>query len=136
MSALRPLYKALTARLRGDATLMALIPGGVHNGTAPTGTARPYLVMTTPIEEESNLLGAYGQAATIELETWTAPTVRTAAGVDEILDRVEALLRAPLNLDGHTAARARKEFRTVLVEEDESRHGLARYAVLTYESAV
>ena len=60
--------------------------------------------------------------------------MQSAAGVNEILNRVEVLLRTPLTLDDHTQARPRKEFRTVLVEEDGSRHGLVRYGILTYEA--
>lgn len=134
MSVLRPLAKALTTRLRGDATLVALVPGGIHNGSAPSTSARPYLVFGTPTEVEQNALGHWGQIATMEFDTFSAPTVRTSAVVDEVLDRVEVLLRTPLTLEGHAAARMRKDFRTVLVEDDETRHGNARFIVFTFEN--
>lgn len=134
MSVLSPLDKALTARFRGDATLMALLPGGYHSGSAPAGSTRPYLVSSNPTELEANVFGRWGQDATIEIDTYSAASVKSPAQVNAILDRVEFLLRTPLTLDGHTAVRLKKDFRTVLVENDDTRHGNARYRLLTFES--
>jgi hypothetical protein len=134
MSTLRPLAKAITDRLRGDATLMALLPGGVHNGSAPSSAARPYLVFGAPTEQPENTLDRYGYQVTYEFDAFSAPSVRTSAVVDEILDRVEVLLRTPLTLDGHSAARGWIEFRTVQVEEDETRHGTGRFSFLADET--
>lgn len=134
MSALRPLAKAITARLRGDATLTALVPGGIHNGSAPTTAPRPYLVFGSPVEEEEAVMGRFGASATVEFDTFTPPTVKSDGPANEILDRVEILLRTPLALDGHTPARGRKEFRTVQVEDDETRHGTMRLAFATFET--
>lgn len=135
MSALGPLDEALTALLRADATLTALLPGGVHNGSAPRTSIRPYLVFGSPTEAESNVFARYGQAVEITFDTFSAPNVKSAAVVNTVLDRVEALLRSALTLAGHTSARLRKDFRTVLVEDDETRHGVARFTLLTFESA-
>lgn len=134
MSALRALDKALTARFRGDATLVALVPGGIHSGSAPSTSVRPYLVFGSPNEESADVLGMYGKSATIEFDAFSAPSVRSASAVNEILDRVEVLLRTALTLDGHTAARLHPDARTVLIEEDETRHGWARYTLTTFES--
>lgn len=135
MSVLWPLHVALTARLRGDATLMALLPGGVHSGSAPSTATRPYLVMDAPQEEEENTLDRFGKTAFIQLNAVSAPSVRSTQQVDAILDRVEALLRTPLVLTGHASARARPDFRTTEVEDDETRHGVARYRITTFEDA-
>lgn len=136
MSVILPLYKALSARLKGDATLMALLPGGVHSGVAPQGNTRPFLAIGNPIEEESRTLERYGQDTTIEFDAFSPGGVNTSVQVDTILDRVELLLRTPLTLDNHSPARARKEFRTVLVEPDGTRHGMSRYRVFTLETAL
>lgn len=135
MSALLPLYKALTVLFRADATLMALLPGGVWNGSVRDGQPRPYLIMGTPTESEINGLGEWGKDGTIEFDTYSDPTVRSPEQVDTVLDRVEMLLRTPLAIDGHTDARLRLDFRTVQVEEDETRHGTARYRFFTLETA-
>lgn len=133
MGALWPLAVALTARFRGDATLMALIPGGFHNGRAPQTAARPYLVMNVPTEEDASTMDRYGSTAFIQFDTFSGPAVKTSQVVEAVLDRVEVLLRQPLTLDGRTTTHPRWEFRTTLVEEDETRHGLVRYRFDTFE---
>jgi hypothetical protein len=135
VSVLSPLDKALTARLRGDATLVALVPGGIHSGSAPTTSAQPYLVFGNPVESEYNTLDAYGSDAEIELDTFSAPSVKSAQAVNAVLDRVEVLLRTPLVLEGHTTVRLRRAERRVFVDDDETRHGFARYRLFTFETA-
>jgi len=134
MSVLWPLHVALTARLRGDAALMGLLPGGVHSGSVPSTAARPYLVLNSPTEEEADTFAEYGQSATIQLDTYSPSNVKSTQVVDQVLDRVEMLLRTPLELDGHLPATPRKELRAVLVEDDETRHGTVRYGIFTFEA--
>lgn len=135
MSVLSALDKALAARLKADATLATLAPGGVWSGTAPMNTARPFVAFNGPTEEPFDSFGNYGQLATLQFDTFSPSTVRTYAQVNAVLDRIETLLRTPLTLDGHTSAMPRKEFRNSLIDDDnETRHGLVRYRFVAMET--
>lgn len=136
MSAFSALRTALIALFRGDATLTGLVPGGVHTGSAPQGTTGRYLVLSNPTQQPGvEAFGGYGSDATIQLDAFGADGERTDAGVDQVLDRCETLLRTPLTLTGHTPTIGKQEFRTVLVEGDETRHGIARWRFVTAEAA-
>ena len=135
MSAITPLEKALAARLKGDSTLMAMLPGGVHTGIAPQTSARPYLTMGAGNEQEARTLDHYGADLTMELDTFSPSGVNSYLQVNTILDRVELLLRTPLTLENHGSARAKKDLRTTLVEDDGTRHGMLRVRVFTLETA-
>lgn len=129
------LHKALITRLRADATLTALIPGGVHSGTVPPTNPRPYLGLNSPTGEPGvESFGGVGRTATMQFDAYSASTVKTPEVVLSILARVDTLLRTPLALEGHTTTVARLENTGVLVEEDQTRHGWARYEFTAAET--
>lgn len=132
---LTALQTALVARFEADAVLMALIPGGVWDGSVPEAIDRPYLVLDVPTEEPSaESFGAYGDLATIQFNTFGPETENSSDQANAILNRIELLLRTPLTVAGFTPPIARKEpGRTVLVEEDGVRHGVMRYRFTALE---
>lgn len=130
MSALWPLQKALSARWKADAALMARLPGGIHDGAAPEGTAVPYLVIGEPTETPVEAFGASGYSDTITAHVFSEYKGRKEAL--EIVELMNSALTTPLALDGHTSARLRQEFLTVLVEEDGIRHAPVRYRASTF----
>lgn len=132
MSALWPLQKALATRLKANAPLMARV-SGVHDGEAPQGAALPYIVIGGPTEFPSGVLGPQGFSDTLTVHIWSGYQGRKEAL--EIAALMDAALVEPLTLEGHTAARLRPEFRTVLVEDDGVRHAPVRYRILTFEAA-
>jgi hypothetical protein len=135
MSVLLPLEKALSARLKADTTLMALLPGGFHSGSAPQNNPRPYLVMSEPYEEPADTLDRRGRIAEIEFDAFSPAGVNTFAQVQTIMNRVELLLRTPLTLDDHYSARLRTAERRGLVDDDNTRHGFMRARLFTMETA-
>lgn len=135
MSVLLPLEKALTARFRGDSTLMALLPGGFHSGSAPQTNVRPFMVMSEPYETEQSALDRRGLVAEIELDTFSPAGVNSFAQVHAILDRVEVLLQTSLTLDNHQSAKAKKAERRGLIDDDGTRHGFLRLRLVTMETA-
>lgn len=134
MSVLLPLQAALSARLTGDAPLMARVTA-VYDGQAPQSTPEspvvlPYVVIGEPTEVPQRPLERAGWSATLTLHVWSNYPGRREAL--EIADLMDAALAAPLALTGHTSARLKPEFRTVLVEADGVRHAPVRYRILTF----
>lgn len=133
MSALWPLQKAVASRLQADAALMARVTG-IHDGRAPEAEPMPYIVIGEPTEIPFDTLGRAGYQPTLTIHVWSAQR-GTSQEVNEIVALMDAALAAPLTLDGHTEARLRPEFRTVLVEDNGNRHAPVRYRAYTMEAA-
>lgn len=132
MSALWPIQKAAVARLKGNAAFMARVTG-VHDGQAPQGATMPYVVIGEPTETSSRTLERAGWVDTLTMHIFSAYAGRKEAL--EIATLMDAALAAPLALDGHTSARLKPEFRTVLVEEGGVRHAPIRYRLFTLANA-
>lgn len=130
MSALLSLQGAVLARLTGDAPLMGRLQG-IYDGAAPQGAPMPFVVLGAPTEGSGNTLDRTGWSDTLTLHV-----LSDYAGSKEVLELValmDAALAAPLAMDGHTSTRMRREFLTVLVEDDGVRHAPVRYRILTFE---
>jgi hypothetical protein len=131
VSALWPLQKAIVQRLKADAALMGRV-SGIHDGEVPQGAAAlPYVVIGAPTEAPAGVLGPRGWSDTLTLHVWSGYDGRKEAL--EIVALIDAALASPLTLDGHTSARLRQEFLTVLVEDDGVRHAPVRYRAFTFE---
>lgn len=79
-------------RLTGDATLMAAVPGGVHEGIAPQGTAEPFIVFSLVSNADVN---AVGQARVLTRCDWDVKVIAEAssyAGLADIADDIDTLL--------------------------------------------
>jgi hypothetical protein len=128
------LQESVVARLRADAGVTALVGVRVYDGEAPEGASMPFLIVGEPTETPEDVLGRDGYMITLTFHAWS--THRGRKQVLEILEAMDAALTgAVLTLAGFLSARARREFRSVLVEDDGVRHGLARYRFITWKAS-
>lgn len=132
MSALWPVQTAVYARLTSDAALTARATGGVHDGEAPQGAAMPYIVIGEATETRADVFGRRGWSDTLTIHIWSRYPGRME--VLDTLQLIDAALREPLTLTGHTAARLKREFGEVIYDPDGARHVPARYRITTWET--
>jgi hypothetical protein len=80
----------LRARLLADATLVALVPGGMHDGSAPSDARKPYIVFGDMLERSANIHTRIGRELDATITIWSDYQGKKEA-VD-IADRLVALL--------------------------------------------
>lgn len=93
---------ALYSKLTADATLMAMIPGGVHKLQAPVGVAAPLIIFHR--EEATHTYATGGTKAFINLSYIIKAVAEgfSTVACHDILDRVEAVLATGVTVTGHT----------------------------------
>jgi hypothetical protein len=83
----------LYARLHGDATLAALIPGGIHDAVAPSGTVPPFLVLDDVSDvTRFALSGIHLKSDELWQVTAWAKTRERVGVIGPIMQRVYSLL--------------------------------------------
>lgn len=131
-TAMMPVQAAVYATLTGDATLMAMLAGGVLD-FVPEDTPYAYVVLGEAIETPDNRHGGFGRETVITLHVWTraeghGPGLRIAERVTELLDH------QPLAITGLSHIVTRFEFSQTLTDPEPPgtiRHVVLRYRVVT-----
>lgn len=82
--ATRPVRYGLRAALIADAAVAALVAQRIHNGTAPKGTALPYVVLSNPSQNDGGVFGQPGASGVWMLHAWS----RSADEAERILGAV------------------------------------------------
>lgn len=135
MSALAELHAAIVARLKGNAGVVALIGAKVFDKKAPTGTARPFVVVgaLTGVEGGSafDRVG-FGHTASV---TAYADGTEGPKAVYALATAVKAALRAPLALSSHSSTRLRLDFETEFEDDDGVRNMPMRFRTFAMETA-
>lgn len=144
-SAISPLAAAIVTAVSADSALGALLAGDkIYNTTAPVGSPFPYLVFGLTQENPNNMFSAQGVETFQTIDIWTrkAATVGSTAAIGA--DQLWAIYDALYGLL-HGATLTMTNFRTVvgtmtmlatMVDPDgESLHGIARYDVISRQTA-
>jgi hypothetical protein len=130
MSALLSVYDAVGVALREYEPLMDTVTA-VHDEPAPLAAALPYIEVGASTETPHDVFGRRGSEGTITLSLYS--NARTRREALEAADLIDRALRGPLILDGHLAARMRREFREVLIDGSGATHVPIRYRYKTFE---
>lgn len=137
-SPLNPLQKALVAKLKADATLVALLGNVDRVVDQPReGMPFPYVRVGDHLSIPDNDLTSFGRNITETLHIWTR--VRGNATGQDIAARINALLDhqvSGLTVPGHRVVSIRNEFDQALTDPDpEIRHHVLRFRVITSQQA-
>ena len=130
-SALAPMAAAIIAAVEADATLVALIPGGIHQGDAPTGAVGSYLTINTPSESASNSFGRAGTENGEQIHIWASGqhAVRLIA-----MELLRVLGQGTVTVDGFMLASRQVNLVTILRDPDGKWHGVVRLLARLHES--
>jgi hypothetical protein len=137
-SPINPLQKALVAKLKADAPLVALLAGkqAIYD-QPPEGDPKPYVRVGDHLSIPDNDLGSFGRQVTVTLHIWTK--ARSNGPGQDIADRITALLdhqAAALVVPGHRIVSIRSEFDQALSDPDpEIRHHVLRFRVITAQQS-
>lgn len=130
-----PVQAAVYERLTGDAELMALVTGGVHDGP-PEHRTWPWVDIGEAIETPLNAHDRLGAETVISLHIWTkhrghSPGLTIAARI------MQLLVRQPLTVAEHRHISTRYEFGQTLRDPEppgDIRHVIQRYRITTAKS--
>ena len=130
-----PVQTAIYGRLTGDATLMALLPGGVKDHV-PAGTPFPYVQIGEMVEGPFRAFARNGHDTVPTIRIWGAAL--GYKGLQAIYDRITTLLEGtPLTVAGHSAvmvwfedAQSVPDFAD---DDTELRQIIAHYRVVTQD---
>ncbi len=142
MSAERVLQAAIVAALRANASYVALVRGGVHDGEAldvdaPGGAEMPYTVIGEATETLDRTHDKDGYQHTVTIHDWSASEGRLEC--QRIREARNAVLHnAQLVVSGWGLTKLVYEFGEILPEWDEElkawlRHGVSRYRTYSLE---
>lgn len=131
-SALAPMAAAIIAAVEADATLVALIPGGIHQGDAPTGASGAYLTINTPSESASNLFGRAGTENGEQIHIWAS----SQNAVRVIASRLMLVLGdSAVTVTGFTLIARQVNLVTILRDPDAVKwHGVVRLLARLHET--
>jgi hypothetical protein len=133
-TALSELQTAITAKLKGDSTLMALITGVFDFADVPAGQLMPYITLGDSTEVPDNALGQRGYEDTFTLHIWSRQKGFKQA--QTILGRMNTLLdQKPLTLATQSHVSTMYEFTQSMNDPDDTsvRHMPVRYRLSTQE---
>lgn len=120
--------QALVDTLLGDATLMALMPDGVHVDEAPKGATqkKQFVIVSlvdahdTPIFEGRGAETALYLVKAVELSTVAVKNIKAAAArIDALLDPQPPAARTTLTIAGYQHQLLRRESRVRMTEVDD-----------------
>lgn len=107
---------AVVAVLRADATLMALVPDGVHRDEAPQGKTR-FIVVSTPSSEDLQMFGA----TAFETQVYLVKAVLkelTVVNADAAAARIKTDVEAMTAATGYGSVTAQRTERVAYTEID------------------
>ncbi|MEU8264915.1 DUF3168 domain-containing protein [Micromonospora sp. NPDC048999] len=125
---------AIYRRLTGDAPLLDMATGGVHD-QVPEGTPKPYVRIGDHLSTPDNDLTSYGREIVATLHVWTEARGNQqgqaiAARIVELLDHQAAALSVLLT--GHRVVSIRCEFDQALPDPNpQVRHHIIRFRIKT-----
>lgn len=126
-----PLQVALVSALEADGPLIAILAGDqIYSGTAPEGSAFPYLTLGDSTEGDFNAIGRNGNEGTETIHIWSRVAgkqeVLTIWGhIERILNRKKLTLSAGEQLSGFA------RLVTVIPDPDgKTTHGVVIYRSL------
>lgn len=118
-SAAAELQKAIFAKLRDDAALVALLGGQRIFDHAPADIAFPYISFGRSSAYDWSTATELGSEHVVSLHVWSKAKGKKEAL--DIMERARALLHdQPLTLAGHKLVNLRLEFSEARFEEDHS----------------
>lgn len=122
------LQKAVIARLRGDAPLVALLGGAHVHDNVPRAAVPPYVALARFEARDLSSSGADGAEHRFTLQVW--PEAQGRAQAHAIAAAIEAALAAPLTLDGAVLVNlAATGWETTRIDKDHYRGALTFRAV-------
>jgi hypothetical protein len=113
---LAPTRQVLVQTLRSDSALEALVPGDVHEGFAPPGTARPWMTYQVIYSPINYLWGSAITEIGIQVCVWATNSV-DAHNIDALV--LDLLHDAELQVDGQSTLICRRMSSLSLAHEDE-----------------
>jgi hypothetical protein len=146
-SPINSIQKVIVARLRGDATLAALLAPvkGMTPATPavvdqpPEGQEKPYIRVGDNLSIPDHDHTSAGREVTVTLHVWTKersskPGQTIADRVTELLDHQVASFSALLEAEGHKCVTIRQEFDQALEDPDpQIRHHVLRFRIQTQQ---
>ena len=133
MTALWPVQVAAVTRWKADPGVAALVGDRIFDGEAEDGAAMPYVVVGDHTERPQHTLEREGWSATLTAHVFSA--YRGSREALAIVAALGAAVKEPLTLEPFGAARLRRDFLDLQVEDDHTRHALVRYRIFALESA-
>jgi hypothetical protein len=131
---LNKLQAALVVALKGSPSVMAVLPGGVHD-EPPEGVEADYLVLADALSLPDHSHDKWGREITQTFHIWTK--ARGMKRAQAVMNAVTGLLdhqNNALTLAGHRIVIIRNEFEQVLRDSDpEWRQGLIRFRIHTVQ---
>jgi hypothetical protein len=128
-----PLQVAVVARLKASPAVVALVGTRIHDGRAPHGEVKPYVVVGESDSDAFRTFGGRGSSEAPMLHVFTPANRQTGADAHAIADAIEAALSTAVSVAGWGAVVMREENRSgPLVEEDGTRHLPVRYRAAAF----
>lgn len=122
------LQKAVIARLRSDAALVALLGGAHVHDHVPRAATPPYVALARFEARDLSSSGADGAEHRFTLHVW--PDAQGRLGAHEIAAAIETALTAPLTLEGAVLINlAATGWETTRLDKDRYRGALTFRAV-------
>lgn len=85
----------LYAKLTNDATLTSLAPGGVHRGSAPSGTSTPFIVIQHQAGRDTLTMNRLRLMSRILYQVRAAGPAKSTSAVVSASNRLDDLLKKP-----------------------------------------
>lgn len=112
MSAMAEVVKALIDRLKADPGVGALIGDRIWEGSAPTGTQKPFVTVDSPTESTRFTLGGKGYSDTVLAHAHSGQDSLTELAA--LIPAIEDAVALPLNLGALGTVRLKYESGLIL----------------------
>jgi hypothetical protein len=83
----------LYAKLSTDSSLMTLAPGGVHRGSAPSGTATPFVVIAHQAGRDSLTMNRTRLMSKILYQVRAVGPAKNTTAIEGAANRIDTLLK-------------------------------------------
>jgi Protein of unknown function (DUF3168) len=141
-SALDPVLLGVISTLTSAPALGAIVGVRVFDTVAPQGTPFPYITITSPTESAFDVFHKRGNAGSLTLHIWDRDTGLDSAQLSSrtthaIYAEIEKVLNLQaIGITGADLVRGSLSYIVGMIDADGiTYHGVARYDVLTFESA-
>lgn len=129
-----PIEDAVIAKLRADATLDTLAPGGVYLDMAPPAVSEPFVLVTLQAHEDTHEQSGQSAFETGYVLVKAVGQATTRSAVKSAAARIHAVLNgATLTISGGTSVDVKRDSRIAYVEADGPvrwQHSGGLYAVM------